>query len=61
MYRFIVKAIIHNNTGYGGYYLRWIDDGWGGSKRGTDKAGTISSRVWYTNELYLLNGSRKNM
>jgi len=51
--RFIVRAIIHNKTGYGGYYLRWIDDGWG--KRGSDKAGTISARVWYTNELYLKN------
>lgn len=47
-----MKAIIHSKTGYGGYYLRWIDDGWG-SKRGYDKAGTVSSRVWYTNELYL--------
>jgi hypothetical protein len=52
--RFIAKAIVHSKTGYGGYFLRWVDDGWG-QKKGGNKANTISSRVWYTNELYLYN------
>jgi hypothetical protein len=46
------KAIIHSKTGYGGYYLRWLEDGWS-SKKDTDKEKMTSSRVWYTNQLYV--------
>jgi hypothetical protein len=42
----MAKAIIHSNTGYGGYYLCWVDDSWG-NKAGINKANMIVPKMVY--------------
>lgn len=48
IFKFQRKAIIHSRNSYGGYYLRWIDAGWGTK----DKMGHISNALWYNDHLY---------
>ena len=52
--RLYKKAIIHSITSYGGYYLRWIDDGWATRNASTDRAHMVSSQPWYTAQLYVI-------
>jgi hypothetical protein len=49
-----VKTIIHFVvTGMGSYYLWWLDDGYSDKKHGNNAKETISTKAWYTDQLYL--------
>jgi hypothetical protein len=47
------KCIIHCEKAFsGGYYIRWIDEGWGEHKNGSNTPGTICNKVWFPSDFY---------
>lgn len=52
-YRFFKKAIVHSVTSFGGYYLKWLEDGWTSRNSTKDRANEVSFKPWYTNQLYV--------
>lgn len=48
-----VKCIIHaEKPSSGGYWVRWIDQGWGDHTQGKNDPNTISTKLWYPDQLY---------